>query len=210
MLPLALFRIAAVNVSALIGLALNFGYYGLMFAMSLFFQQVRHDNPLETGLAFLPMTAVVAIANLASGALTVRFGYRLPMIAGQLVAGAGYLSLGMIGAASSDVATSAPLLAVGIGVALAVPSVNSVVLAHVDASSAGIASGVLNTARQIGGVLGVGVFGALLGASGDALIDGLHEAGVLAGAVMAVSAVVAWVGLRAAGGGRLVGGRANS
>lgn len=198
MLPLSLFRIAAVNVSALIGLALNFGYYGLMFAMSLFFQHVRHDSPLETGLAFLPMTAVVTVANLVSGALTVRFGDRVPLIAGQLLAAVGYLSLGLIGAASSDLATSAPLLAVGVGVALAVPSINTVVLANVEAASAGIASGVLNTARQIGGVLGVGVFGALVGASGDTLIDGLHVAGVLAGAVMVVGAVVAGVGLRAA------------
>jgi DHA2 family methylenomycin A resistance protein-like MFS transporter len=203
MLPLALFRIPAVNVSASIGLGLNFGYYGLMFAMSLFFQHVRNDTPLETGLAFLPMTAVVTVANLVSGMLTVRFGYRVPMIAGQLLAAVGYLLLGLIGATSSELATSAPLLAVGVGVALAVPSINTVLLAHVDAASVGIASGVLNTARQIGGVLGVGVFGALVGSAGGDLVDGLHVAVALASVVMIAGAVVAAVGLRAASGSRV-------
>lgn len=195
LLPLALFRHAAVNVSALTGLSLNFGYYGLMFAMSLFFQNVRNDTPLETGLAFLPMTAVVTVANIASGALTARFGYRLPMIAGQVLAAAGYGSLVFVHADSGALVVSLPLLAVGVGVALAVPSINTAVLAHVGASSFGIASGVLNTARQIGGVLGVGVFGSLTGVAAREWVGGLHVAVVLAAGVTLFTAAIAAVAL---------------
>ncbi|WP_118180158.1 MFS transporter [Paraburkholderia phosphatilytica] len=198
MLPLALFQIPAVNVSSLVGLALNFGYYGLMFAMSLYFQNVRKYTPLETGLAFLPMTAVVTVANLASGALTARFGYRLPMIAGQALAALGFLSLGLVEVHSSDVAITVPLLAIGVGVALAVPSINTAILAHVESRSVGIASGVLNTARQIGGALGVGVFGALLGDQTGGLMRGLHVAVGLAAAVMMVGVAIAVGGLKAA------------
>jgi len=199
LLPLSLFRHAAVNVSALTGLSLNFGYYGLMFAMSLFFQNVRSDTPFETGLAFLPMTAVVAVANVISGALTARFGYRLPMIAGQALAMAGYLSLVFIHADSGTLAVSAPLLAVGVGVALAVPSINTAVLAHVSPSSVGIASGVLNTARQIGGVVGVGVFGSLMGSTTFELVKGLHVAVTLAAVVSLSSLLAAYVGLKTSG-----------
>lgn len=176
LLPLTLFRNAAVKVSALTGLSLNFGYYGLMFAMSLFFQKVRHDTPLETGLAFLPMTAVVTVANVVSGRLSARFGYRLPMAYGQALAALGYLSLLFVQGNSSALVIALPLLAIGTGVALAVPSINTAVLMHVEPSRIGIASGVLNSARQIGGVVGVGVFGSLVRPETTDLVGGLHAA----------------------------------
>jgi DHA2 family methylenomycin A resistance protein-like MFS transporter len=200
MLPLSLFHIPAVSVSSLIGLSLNFGYYGLMFAMSLFFQHVRHYTPLETGLAFLPMTAVVTVANLASGALTSRFGYRLPMVVGQAVAGLGFLSLALLEVNSSDLIITAPLLAIGVGVALAVPSINTALLAHVEPRSVGIASGLLNTARQIGGALGVGIFGSLIARTAGNPVTGLHTAVVLAGVLMMAGAVIAIAGLKTSGG----------
>lgn len=191
LLPLTLFRNAAMNVSALTGLSLNFGYYGLMFAMSIFFQNVRHDTPLETGLAFLPMTAVVTVANLVSGRLTTRFGYRLPMVYGQGLAALGYISLVFVHANSSSLTTALPLLAVGTGVALTVPSINTAVLTHVEASRIGIASGVLNSARQIGGVVGVGVFGSLVRPESDDVVRGLHIAVIVAFALTLLSLVMA-------------------
>ncbi|MEX3635056.1 MFS transporter [Paraburkholderia sp. BR14320] len=199
LLPLALFRHAAVNVSALTGLSLNFGYYGLMFAMSLFFQNARHDTPLETGLAFLPMTAVVAVANVASGSLTARFGYRLPMLVGQALAALGYVSLAFARVDSGALGVALPLLTVGVGVALAVPSINTAVLAHVEPSYMGIASGVLNTARQIGGVLGVGLFGALVRPEFDHLAEGLHLAAIMAATVTLLSLLGIVMGLKTSG-----------
>ncbi|MFP3566228.1 MFS transporter [Paraburkholderia sp. SIMBA_030] len=196
MLPLSLFRNPVVNVSSLIGLSLNFGYYGLMFAMSLFFQSVRGYTPLETGLAFLPMTAVVTVANLVSGAMTARFGYRLPMVVGQALAAVGFLSFGLIKGSSSYLTITAPLLAIGVGVALAVPSINTALLANIDTRFVGVASGVLNTARQIGGALGVGVFGSLVVGASSNLVSGLHAAAMLAGAVMTAGVVIAIAGLK--------------
>jgi MFS transporter, DHA2 family, methylenomycin A resistance protein len=199
MLPLSLFQIPAVNASSLIGLALNFGYYGLMFAMSLFFQSVWHYSPLQTGLAFLPLTAVVTVANLVSGALTTRFGYRFPMVLGQALAAAGFLALGLIERHSSYLMITVPLLTIGVGVALAVPSINTAVLAHVDSSSTGIASGVLNTARQVGGALGVGVFGALVAGAEGKMVEGLHVAVLIAAAILAAGLMIAVATMRSTG-----------
>ena len=187
LLPLALFRNAVLNVCSITGLTLNFGYYGLMFAMSLFFQNACHYTPLETGIAFLPMTAVVTVANVVSGRLTARFGYRLPMVVGQSLAALGYALLAFLRADSSALAIALPLLAVGTGVALAVPSINTAVLAHVDSASIGIASGVLNTARQVGGVVGVGVFGSLVRPESSDSASGLHVAVMLAFAMTLLS-----------------------
>ncbi|WP_186275872.1 MFS transporter [Burkholderia gladioli] len=197
LLPMTLFRVPVVNVSALTGLSLNFGYYGLMFAMSLYFQNVRHDTPLQAGLAFLPMTALVAVANIVSGSLTARFGYRLPMLAGQMLAAAGYLALMLLHRDSGTLAVSLPLLAVGVGVALAVPSINTALLAHVEPTTIGIASGLLNTARQVGGVLGVGLFGALAGVASRDMVGGLHTAVAMAAAASLASVALGLFGLKA-------------
>ncbi|GAB7538691.1 MFS transporter [Burkholderia sp. 3C] len=198
LMPLSLFGHAAMRVSAIVGLVANFGYYGLMFAMSLFFQGVRHDSPLDTGLAFLPMTAVVTVANLASGALTARLGYRVPMVAGQALAALGYFLLVRVHADSGALTVALPMLAVGVGTALVVPSINTAVLAQFGASRIGMASGVLNTARQIGGVVGVGVFGALVRPELGDLTGGLHAAAVVAGVLTLGGMLIAWVGLRPA------------
>lgn len=195
MLPLPLLRTPAVAVSASVGLALNFGYYGLMFALSLFFQLVKGYEPLATGLAFLPMTAVVTVANRVSGALTVRHGHKLPMVAGQALAALGCFVLAGIQASSSYAWIVAPMLAVGVGTALVVPSLNTVLLAGVDPGQVGIAAGVQNAARQIGGVIGVGVFGSLLsGGTGD-MARGLSMAAAVAGAGLAACCALAVFGL---------------
>jgi MFS transporter, DHA2 family, methylenomycin A resistance protein len=121
----------------------------------------------------------------------------VPMVVGQALAAVGFLSLGLIEVHSSDIAITVPLLAIGVGVALAVPSINTAVLAHVEPRTVGIASGLLNTARQIGGALGVGVFGALTTREAGSLVRGLHVAVGLAGVVMIVGVAIAMGGLKA-------------
>jgi DHA2 family methylenomycin A resistance protein-like MFS transporter len=185
MLQLSLFREPAVGAACLVGLLTNFAYYGLMFVLSLFFQAAKGYSPLVTGLAFLPMTALVTIASLIAGALTARFGPRLPMVLGQALAGTG--------AGTSYAVIAGPLLAAGVGVALTVPSMTAAVLANVDKRRTGVASGALNAARQTGGVVGVGVFGSLV-AGPDRLLGGLHLALILAGAALVIGCLVSILG----------------
>lgn len=196
MLPLSLLGNGAVSASSLVGLLTNFAFYGLMFVLSLFFQAVKGFTPLQAGLAFLPMTALVTIGNLVSGWFTARYGARLPMAVGQALAAVGYMSLAGIGRDTSYGAIVAPLLAAGFGTALTVPSMTAAVLANVERQRAGIASGVLNTARQIGGVIGVGAFGSLIAARGGDLISGMHLAQLAGGAALALGCIISVIGLR--------------
>jgi DHA2 family methylenomycin A resistance protein-like MFS transporter len=112
------------------------------------------------------------------------------MLYGQALAALGYLALVFVHADSSALAIALPLLAVGSGVALAVPSINTAVLTHVGPSRIGIASGVLNSARQIGGVMGVGVFGSLIRPESNDMIAGLHIAVTVAFAATLLSLVI--------------------
>jgi MFS transporter, DHA2 family, methylenomycin A resistance protein len=196
MLPLSLFRSSAVSAACIVGLLTNFAYYGLMFVLSLFFQTAKGYSPLATGLAFLPMTALVTVANLVAGWLTARFGPRLPMVVGQMIAAVGYLGLSGINAKTPYAVIVGPLLAAGIGVALTVPSMTATVLANTDKRRAGIASGALNAARQTGGVIGVGAFGSLVSGDSIYLVGGMHVALILAGLALAVGCLVSAIGLR--------------
>jgi DHA2 family methylenomycin A resistance protein-like MFS transporter len=198
MLPLSVFHSAWVSVPCLVGLLTNFAFYGLMFVLSLFFQTVKGYSPLQTGLAFLPMTILITIGNLIAGALTARFGPRIPLIAGQATAALGYLALAGIAVATPYIEIAGPLLIAGFGASLTVPSMTTAVLAHVHESRAGIASGALNAVRQIGGVVGVGAFGSLVAGAAGIPIGGMHAALLLAGGAQVVGCLACVLVLRSA------------
>ncbi|MFF9478668.1 MFS transporter [Streptomyces sp. NPDC014733] len=181
MLPPALFRSRTVVVSLAVGFMLNAAYYGGVFVFSLFLQQERGQSVLHAGLLFLPMTALVAVVNLASAKLAARFGPRTPMVAGQLVGAAGLLALLTVGPHTGVWVVAALMVPVGLGGALTVPALTAMLLDAVPGDRAGTASAVLNTARQTGGAIAVAVFGALL-AGADTFLTGMRWSMLLAAA----------------------------
>jgi DHA2 family methylenomycin A resistance protein-like MFS transporter len=161
-LPSGFFRSRPVTACTLTGLSLNFAFYGVVFVLSLFFQAIRGQGALTAGLMFLPTTALVTIANLAAGKVARRFGPRLPLIAGQLILAAGLLVLLLVGTGTPTGEILGLVVPLGIGGGLSVPPITAALLDAVDAARAGLASGVLNAGRQLGGALGVAIFGVLL------------------------------------------------
>jgi DHA2 family methylenomycin A resistance protein-like MFS transporter len=166
MLPLSLFQSAQFTVSTLLGLLLSFSFYGLIFTLSLYFQQARHFTPLQTGLAFLPVTGLLTVMNVFAGKLGAARGMRFPIVTGFIVGGLGFLWLAFAtGTATTYSGLLFPLLCVGAGVPLILPPLTTVVLSSVDRSQVGLASATLNTGRQIGAAAGVAVLGSLLTAA---------------------------------------------
>ena len=175
LVPLDLFRSRTVTVSVTIGFVVNAAFYGLVFVLSLFFQDVLNLSPVAAGLMFLPMMAVIAAANLASARAAARFGPRMPIAAGQAI-----LALAMFGLLWIDAGTSRPVIAamlipVGLGLGFFVPSLTAILLNDIAADRAGMAAGILNSFRQTGGALAVAVFGALVADRGE-FIAGLRVA----------------------------------
>ncbi|MBN3793186.1 MFS transporter, partial [Burkholderia sp. Ac-20353] len=166
MLPLSLFRGRTFSAAVLFGVCVNLTYYGTVFVLALYLQRVRGESPLQAGLAFLPLTGGFLLSNIASGRIVARHGPRAPMIAGALVAALGYGLLHQVDAATPLAALFVPFLLIPAGMGLAVPAMTTAVLASVAPERAGIASAVLNTARQAGGAIGVAAFGALAGGAG--------------------------------------------
>ncbi|KVF79605.1 MFS transporter [Burkholderia sp. FL-7-2-10-S1-D7] len=183
MLPLSLFRRRTFSAAVLFGICVNLTYYGTVFVLALYLQRVRGESAWQAGLAFLPLTGGFLLSNLASGRAVARHGPRAPMLAGALVAALGYGALHFIDASTPLPLLLVPFLLIPTGMGFAVPAMTTAVLASVEHECAGIASAVLNTARQTGGAMGVAAFGAVAG-SGAAwqTVEGLHvETGVSAG-----------------------------
>ena len=191
MLPLTLFRSSQFTVATLLGLLLSFSFYGLIFTLSLYFQQVCQFTPLQTGVAFLPVTGLLTIMNIFAGKLGAKRGMCFPIAAGFIVAGIGFFWLSFAAREEvSYVTLLFPLLAVGAGVPLILPPVTTVVLASVDRSRVGLASATLNTGRQVGAAAGVAVLGSLLSAA-PSLIAGFRWAMGIAGIIYVVGTVIA-------------------
>jgi len=160
--PLGLFRNRTVAVAVAAGAAVSVAFYSVVFVFSLFFQQVQGLSALHAGLAFLPMTGLIAVTNVAAGKLAGRYGPRLPMLVGQALAVAGLLVLLYVDAGTSSVLVAALLVPLALGCALTVPPLTAAMMDAVPAERAGLAAGVLNAARQVAGGLGIAVFGTLV------------------------------------------------
>ncbi len=182
MLPLELFRDPTFSAANAVGAILSFGFYGELFLMSLFFQQIQHRSALATGLALLPQTAVVSVMNFVSGQITARYGPRLPMAVGLGVGGTGLGGLALIGAGASLHATVWPMVLMGLGAAFAMPAMTAAAIEHTPKERAGVGSAVLNACRQVGGVIGIALLGALISRRGQFII-GLHQGMVVSGAL---------------------------
>ena len=196
MLPLSLFAIPAFAIASLSGLIVNFAYYGLVFVFSLFFQLQQHLSPEQTGIAFLPMTVVLMAANMVAGRLIHRVGARSLMIAGLLISATGYGLLIPIDAGSAFRDLAIPMLIAAGGIALLVPTMTNLTLSSVDASKGGIASGILNTFRQVGGMIGVATSGYLVRDTAPAaFMAGMHTAIILSVALLLLTAAITAIGL---------------
>jgi MFS transporter, DHA2 family, methylenomycin A resistance protein len=191
MLPLTLFRSAQFSVATSLGLLLSFSFYGLIFTLSLYFQQVRHYSPLKTGFAFLPVTGLLTVMNIFAGRLAAKHGMRFPIVIGFIVGGIGFFWLGFAtNEAARYVNILLPLLGIGAGVPLILPPVTSVLLASVDRSQVGLASATLNAGRQIGAAAGVAVLGSLLSVNHH-FVAGFRVAMIVSGASCIIGTLLA-------------------
>ena len=192
MLPLSLFSHRMFALTSMIGLLVNIAFYGLIFVLSLYFQQVNGWSPLATGFAFVPMMGVVLPVNILAPRLAERFGARAIIAAGALISAAGCLALLGIGQGTSYSAICAQLIAMGGGLGLLVPPMTSALLGSVEKSRSGIAAGVLNSTRQSGSVLGVALFGSLV--AGDAFLTGARISLIVSAALLVAAAGVITLG----------------
>jgi MFS transporter, DHA2 family, methylenomycin A resistance protein len=193
MLPLTLFRHRMFAVTSLVGLLVNVAFYGLIFVFSLYFQRVNGWSPFLTGLAFVPMMGAVLPVNLVAARVAERIGAPQTIALGAALASAGCLALLGTAPGTSYYEIGAQLMIIGGGLGLLVPPLTSTLLGSVEKSRSGIAAGVLNSTRQTGSVLGVALFGSLVGRT-DAFMSGAHQSLVISALLLFAAGAAIWLG----------------
>ena len=189
MLPLSLFSSEMFARTTIIGLLVNVAFYGLIFVLSLYFQNVEKRSAFDAGLAFIPMMGAVLPANLLASLVSERFGARAAIAVGAAISAAGCAALLGIAPDTSYGAMALQLVAIGGGLGLLVPPLTSALLGSVKKEQSGIAAGVLNATRQTGSVIGVALFGAIVSRAGD-FTAGAHAVLLICIALLVASACV--------------------
>ena len=208
MVDFALFRSRQSIGANLIAFIITFAMMGSFFFMALYLQDILGYGALEAGIRFLPTTLVIAVVAPVAGRLSDRFGPVWPMSVGLAV-----LSVSMYLFSTIDIATTysglvVPFVLMGIGIALVMSPMSTAAMNAVNVQKAGVASGVLQMSRMVGGTVGVAATGAIfqseLGSGFDpgslvaapdqaqaVFVDALSSAMLLAAAVSVLGLIVA-------------------
>jgi EmrB/QacA subfamily drug resistance transporter len=197
MLPLGLFRSRAFTLTNLASLLMFFGMFGSIFLLAQFLQVVQHYSPLQAGLRTLPWTAMPVLIAPVAGALSDRIGTRPLLVVGLVLQAAGIGWLAVVASPTVGYLTLVPAFVIaGTGMSLFFAPVANAVLSSVRRDQEGIASGANNAIRELGGVFGIAVLGAVFSArggyaTGADFVSGLSAAVWVGAAAVAVGAVAA-------------------
>ncbi|MGH8202043.1 MAG: DHA2 family efflux MFS transporter permease subunit [Steroidobacteraceae bacterium] len=171
LMPLGLFHkrsVATANVVGVIWAAATFAWF---FICALYLQRVLGYRPLQVGLAFLPASLIMGFFSLSlSARLVMRFGLRLPLAVGLLVAACGLALFARAPVNGNFVFDILPgMILFGVGAGTVFNPLLLAAMSDVDPSDAGLASGVVNTSFMMGGALGLAVLASLAAARSEAL-----------------------------------------
>ena len=208
LIRLSIFRVKTLTVADVVLLLVASGLFGMFFFASLYVQEILGYSPLKAGLAFLPVTGGIIVGAGIAQPLVKRAGVRNVALIGIVLATIGLAVLSQVPVHGTYAANLLPgLLPMSIGMGLVFVPITLMATGGVDANDAGLASGLFNTAQQVGGSLGLAilatlaasktsnVLGALHGsastaATNAAKVSGYHVAFVAAAAMLAAGGVI--------------------
>jgi MFS family permease len=184
----------------------SMGMFGVFFFVSLYIQNILGYSPTQAGAMFLPMTVLIIVIAPIAGRMSDRVGARWLMGIGMTTVGISLL-LYQRATVSSDFLTLLPAMILGgIGMAMTMSPMTAAAMGSVPVDKAGVGSGVLNSFRQVGGSLGIGLMGAILAAylhhpphspaAKQDYVNGMHAALAVSAAIIFAGAIVAVVTVR--------------
>ena len=174
-MPFSIFRMQTIRGANIVALLIGMSLFSMFFFISLYMQQVLGYSALKTGVAYLPLALVIIFSAGGASALVTRIGFKITLIIGMLFITAGLLWFAQVpahgGTYVGDVLFPSILAAIGLGFAFVPVTIAAVTGIRPD--QAGLASGLVNTAQQVGGALGLAILVAV--ANGDDDLGGLRR-----------------------------------
>jgi predicted MFS family arabinose efflux permease len=175
LMPFSIFRLRTLRGANVVGLLIGMALFSMFFFISLYMQQVLGYSALKAGLAYLPLAVGIIVSAGAASQLVTRMGFKPVLIAGLLLIAGGLLWFGQVSALGGtylgDILFPSLLAAVGLGFAFVPVTIAAVTGTKPD--EAGLASGLINTAQQVGGALGL----AILATVANGRTDSVAKAG---------------------------------
>jgi MFS family permease len=165
---------------------------GALFFATLYLQRTLGYPPLAVGAGFAPVTLIVLIASPIAGRLLTRLGARPLLVAGAALAAGGLVLLAGLSADGSYLTSVLPGLAlVALGNGLSYAPILATATSGVPEADQGLASGVVNTAQELGSALGLALLASIAAASGSAVLVGYRWGYLSAAALVATAALIA-------------------
>ncbi|HWX96098.1 MAG TPA: MFS transporter [Solirubrobacteraceae bacterium] len=175
LMPLSIFRLRTLRGADTVALLIGMSLFSMFFFVSLYMQQVLHYSALKAGLSYLPLAFGIILSAGAASAAVTRFGFKPVLLTGLLFVAGGLFWFSRVpptgGSFVADVLGPSLLAAVGLGLSFVPVTIAAVTGTR--PHEAGLASGLVNTAQQVGGALGL----AILATVANSRTKGLLHAG---------------------------------
>lgn len=175
-MPLALFRNRTFSGVNLLTFALYGALAGLFYFLPFLLIRVDGYSATVVGFATLPLILLIVLLSRASGFLIERFGARTLLVAGPLMAGAGFACFAILHGSAYFTAVLPGIVAVGLGMGITVAPLTNTMMESVTESHVGLASGINNAVSRIAGLLAIAIFGLLLAAFFNARVSARMDA----------------------------------
>jgi EmrB/QacA subfamily drug resistance transporter len=171
MLPLRFFADRRFSVGSAVVTTSFFVMFGFFFLFSMYLQFARGYSPLDAGLATLPMAATFMIVSPRSAGLVERLGSGTTITVGFLVIAAGMGGLALVGVETPYLALVAIMVLLATGMSIVAAPATTGIMSSVPLAKAGVGSAMNDTTREVGGALGIAVFGSIVNSGYRAAID---------------------------------------
>jgi EmrB/QacA subfamily drug resistance transporter len=181
LMPFSIFRLRTLRGADTVALLIGMSLFSMFFFVSLYMQEVLHYSALRTGVSYLPLAVgIIVAAGLASTAVT-RLGFKPVLVCGLLLIAGALLWFSRVPAGGGSYVADllGPMLLAAFGLGLSFVPVTIAAMTGTGPHQAGLASGLLNTAQQVGGALGLALLASVADARTHGLLsDGLHSPAV--------------------------------
>jgi EmrB/QacA subfamily drug resistance transporter len=170
--PFRIFRLRTLTGANVAGILIGGSLFSMFFFISLYMQQVLGYSAIKTGLSYLPLALTIIVSAGVGSQLVTRIGFKPVLAAGMAFIAAGLLWFSQVsvdGGFLTDILGPSELAAVGLGLSFVTSTIAAV--SGVEASEAGLASGLINTSQQVGGALGLAILATVANSRTDDLIS---------------------------------------